>query len=392
VGKAGNRFTLGSVNFKRAQENAKGTAKFLREPYRGTDSGFTYFVRRMANGVENQQRLAYWLYQQKRGFNHADATRMVHEYFYTVASVPPTIAKYRKFAPFSRWFAYNIPLQFRGLLENPRTTTNIGKLVTNIQSNEDRPDGRYMPKWLLEVPHVAWQMDPKTNTGKYYVLGNWIPAQDLSLLLDPANLDRVVAAMLTPVLMEPIQQALNRNFHFEKPIDRFAGEGGQNLQVARFLGIDMPARVKSMMRAFRLLNETNRVFKDDPFRVLEDEATRTRREMLAGRLRREDLTKGFEMNLFMESGFGVLPRSYTIRFDDQERAAVFGIKNRQDDARRMAVSALRRVHPAQQRKQMAKAYQIFEKDLPGLAASPTTFMTPLVHQRYLDETRRLANE
>jgi len=227
----------------------------------------------------------------------------------------------------------------------------------------------------------------------YWLMGNWIPAADLMVLLRPTDLNRVAAAMLTPILLEPAQQALNRNFHFEKPIDRYAGEGaGAGLQVDRFLGVDMQKRFVSVLRNVRLLNETNRIFRKDPFRVLESEADRTRRLMIAEETNRDDFAEGFSISLFKDSGFGALPRTYEIRFDDQKRAVAFGVKSRVDLARRIAASAHRRTTSAEYRKQMTKAFDIFDRPIPGFPSRATTYMTPsefrlFEKQRRVNETR-----
>lgn len=118
--------------------------------------------------------------------------------------------------PFYRWLRNNLPFQIRQFINDPRKYAAINKLRLNAQEAVGL-DEENVPDWMKET--FALPVGGGEGKGRYLGLG--LPLGDLTKLTSPGKtfLDAV-----TPLAKLPAELTLNRNFFFNKPIKKFAGE------------------------------------------------------------------------------------------------------------------------------------------------------------------------
>ena len=391
-GRSGNRFSLGLVDMR-------GKIPAMLEAYRGKESGFGYLTRRLGSAGENIQKGAYFLSMLKRGFSPQDAALKVHEVFLTPASLPTGMLRIRKMVPFFRWTAYNLPMQFKGLVERPRVAIWTMKAMRSLSSNMDRPDGRYIPQWILDQPHVFLGRNGRTGGYEYYVLGNWIPTADLPMILDPKNVGKNLLGMLTPALLVGIENNANRSFYFERALDSLRRSGtpgvsdglfnlftGGGVQVDRFLGVNMTRFGSHILRTVRVLTEIERISKGNTFEFLESAADHTERLRREKKLQMEDSRS--VLTLTLSSGLGVLPRSYDIRLDRNKRIVVRRAKAQMEQMKGAMRNAQNAESPSARRIQMRRSLKIGRQNVEGFLTTPLDLMTPGQRKSYERSQRK----
>lgn len=121
--------------------------------------------------------------------------------------------------PFYRWMRNNLPFQIKQFINDPRKYAGINKLRLNAQSavglNEQN-----VPDWMKES--FAMPVSGKNGKGKFLSLN--LPLGDLTKLTSPF---KTIVDSVTPVAKLPTELAMNRNFFYDKPIKKFAGQQKQ---------------------------------------------------------------------------------------------------------------------------------------------------------------------
>lgn len=121
--------------------------------------------------------------------------------------------------PFYRWTRNNLPYQAKQFLNDPRKYAALNHLrleghdVTGL-------DEESTPDWLKE----QFAIPISGEGGKGKALGFQVPAGDLGKFGDPS---REILGLLSPLIKTPMEVALNRNFFFDSPIERFEGQEKQ---------------------------------------------------------------------------------------------------------------------------------------------------------------------
>jgi hypothetical protein len=321
--RGGNRFSPAALAYEQAAEKAGVAGKLLKN-YGGKESGFTYWVRRSAAFAEDVQRVAFYLYLRKKGFLPSDAARYVHESLFSAAS-RSTVASYlRPFMPFARWTAFNLPLQWKSLIETPRFFFRLGKGVTVFSADGEPVDQRWVASWIKGQPHILYLYDPENQMGKYFVLNSWIPQADLFQVLDTSRWQESVWSLLTPVVTQGFEQMFNKRLFFDASIDPGAeARGMANYETEKFLGVNVYRRVSTALGTFfRLLREIDRISDGDPFRFLQSKAEREYNASLREELGLEQYTPKLFITLLSTSALGFAPRTYVVHYDKTQRAVV----------------------------------------------------------------------
>jgi len=321
----------------------------------------------------------------KRGFSADDAATKVSESLMTQLSVPVGLLRARPWMPFWRWTAFNLPMQYQGVLQRPRVIMRLSHLMGSLQSNYENPDNLLIPSWLLGVPHVLLGREPMSGQYQYYSLGGWIPSLDALEMLDPRNLDRTVTGLLTPVLTTGIEQLANQNIYFERPVDRFAGISQRATQVETFMGVNMKSRVANVLKKVRLLREASTLTKNDPLEFLESEAEKNERARRRGLIRRELSKESFVLSVF-SSGFGVMPKLYHIDLDRNQQLVVWRVREGVEEMKSVYRYGRRQVTQKAREAQLRQMMNPLFEEIPGFRTRPVDWMQPAV----VDQLRRYA--
>ncbi len=100
--------------------------------------------RKVGNAMENNAKLAHFIYKLREGLSPEDAAMSAKKYLFDYAEGLTDFEKnvMKTVAPFYSWMRFNIPLQIQSILENPgRYSALTGKPINAIESlSEDWKD------------------------------------------------------------------------------------------------------------------------------------------------------------------------------------------------------------------------------------------------------------
>jgi len=205
--------------------------------------------------LETNSYLAHFIWRLEQGYSPGAAAQSVKKYLFDYSDLTPFEKNVMKrIFPFYTWTRKNVPLQLEALVTQPRKPLGVFKAKNAIESNQDGvPDERYLPDWMVQNFPIRVRKDDKTGHFEYFLLGSWLPLADIDKIFRP---DRLAMNMLTPLLKEPMQQAVNRDIFFGREID----QGGE---YERLVGVNMPKRLSHLLRNIRILNEADKLTKKD---------------------------------------------------------------------------------------------------------------------------------
>jgi len=176
----------------------------------------------------------------------------------------------KRSAFFYTWYKKNAALQFEQIVKQPGKYAGIEKGRRNIEGIDQEPvqPDKYIAKWVKDNYPVRVRRDPD-GTEYFAMLGGWLPMAQIFQFIHPEELmqgdvlgniketGRDIASLGAPIEKEMIQQLANYDFFWESAIDK-GTEGSP--EYSKYLGIDMPQRVKHTLRGLRLLNEIDKMF------------------------------------------------------------------------------------------------------------------------------------
>ncbi|MFA4854180.1 MAG: hypothetical protein WC616_02385 [Candidatus Omnitrophota bacterium] len=136
--------------------------------------------------------------------------------------------------PFYRWMRNNIPYQLRQFVNDPKKYMRVNKLRLNAQEAAGI-DEENMPEWMKEQFAIA----VSGGKGKGKFLSMSLPLADMLRATKPL---KMAIDATTPLLKTPAELALNRNFFFNKPIEKFRGQEKQFEVPGTDLEFGIPAK------------------------------------------------------------------------------------------------------------------------------------------------------
>lgn len=201
--------------------------------------------------IENNAKLAHFMWQLKSGISPVDAAASVKKYLFDYRNLSDTEKQiFRRVLPFYTWTRNNVPLQLQALATQPGKVGGVFKIKNSLETDLDgKPDERLLPDWMVQNYPIRIRKNQQTGNFEYFLLGSWLPATDIDKIFDPVQ---TVKNMLGPLIKEPIQQATNRDFFTGREIDT-----GDEYQ--RLLGINMPARTAHALKNIRVVNEADKL-------------------------------------------------------------------------------------------------------------------------------------
>lgn len=211
--------------------------------------------RGVGTNIEHNSYMAHFIYKLEQGYSPAAAAQSVKKYLFDYGDLTDFEKNVMKRVfPFYTWTRKNIPLQFEALMTQPGKPLGVLKAKMAFESPADGvPDERYLPDWMVSNFPIRVRKDDKTGNFEYFLLGSWLPLADIDKIFRP---DRLAMNMLTPFLKEPFQQVANRDFFFNKDIDK-------GNEYERLVGVNMPKRLSHLLKNVRVLSEADKLTRTD---------------------------------------------------------------------------------------------------------------------------------
>lgn len=194
----------------------KAEAKSLKNPLNAFETS-----RDFGNFIDQTNRYALYKWAREKGLTPEQAAAKVREVQFDYTRTTPLESEVlARIAPFYRWMRNNLPFQIRQFINDPRKYANINDARINAQEAVGIEEEN-VPDWMKESFAMPVYGDG-SGDGKF--LGFNLPIGDLAKLSDPLKL---ITDAVTPLAKLPAELALNRNFFYDKPIEKFEGQEKQ---------------------------------------------------------------------------------------------------------------------------------------------------------------------
>lgn len=200
--------------------------------------------------IEDNARAANFIDGLMKNMDPISAEQRVKKYLFDYGDLT-AVEKgvFRRLVPFYTWTRKSIPLAIETIIHQPQKVAGLGKLRAEFDQSVGGLDHEYVAEYINKAFGIpVW----KDSTGQinYFLLKGYIPTVDL------AKLDgQELLSMISPLLKEPLEQALNTDFFRMKPIARTPGLG----ETVEFMGAPMPSRVAHLLQNVVILSEADRL-------------------------------------------------------------------------------------------------------------------------------------
>lgn len=256
------------------------------------------------NGVlEDFFRIQHYLAKRAKGMDRSEALESVVKSLGDMRNLSPGDAVLREAMPFWAWTRFNIPRQFRGIVEAPHKVAMIGRLKINLDKDlrADVPD-EILPDWLQG--QLAVPISRKDGELKFFSFDRWLPLADLAQIDSPKKFAQFLGQSLGPIQKEMLEQSLGEggfDMYFKRAIEYYPGEQGH------LFGFRLSKRSEHILRNLRLLSEPDRLISQKM--GLNPVSERMREEIQA-------MTVG---DIALRAGTGIKPRRVQLQDQYQRR-------------------------------------------------------------------------
>lgn len=148
------------------------------------------------------------------------------------------------------WLRKNIPLELEQMYKQTGKFTTIHHALKGIET--DRPDTDFLPEWFHEQNPVFHGTDEKGRARAFF-LSSYLPIYDIQKIMSFKNIGETLKSSLTPIIKAPLEFITNTSWFFNKAIERHPG------QVSNVLGLNLPNRIKNLIRNVRIINELDKL-------------------------------------------------------------------------------------------------------------------------------------
>lgn len=217
--------TLSNVEFaKYGEEPEKAIERTIaRQSATGKDKAKKLITspfetsREIGDTMDQIHRFALYKWARNKGMSAEEAAAKVREVQFDYSDLTQFERKVRRVIPFYAWMRKNIPFQIRQFVNDPRKYAGANKLRLNAQDAVGI-DENTMPDYMKESFAIPLTGD---GQGRGKLLGLNLPIGDLTKLSNPG---KTIVDSVSPLLKLIPELTLNRNFFYNKPIEKFEGQ------------------------------------------------------------------------------------------------------------------------------------------------------------------------
>jgi hypothetical protein len=217
--------------------------------------------------IEDNARIAHFIDRLRKGDTAEAAALSVKKYLFDYGDLTDIERKVlnRSFFFYS-WTRKNLPLQLHSLVTTPWKFGVMYKAKHEWEKNVPAAPEKHLAEYMKENFPIRTRQN-KDGTYEYFMLNNWLPAADLFKVI---RIHEIAAQSLAPLPKELIQQLWNYDIYFKKNIDIAANTENMTWvdkafgkTKTRMFRKDMPTKLVHAMKAIRLLNEVDKMTKED---------------------------------------------------------------------------------------------------------------------------------
>lgn len=195
---------------------AKAELSELKNPLKSFETS-----RQVGDFIDQTNRFAMYKWAKDKGMNPREAAAKVRESQFDYTKLTNFERNFMTRAmPFYRWMRNNLPYQIKQIANDPRKYVGINKARLNAQDAAGI-DENNISDFMKESFYIPVSGD---GDGKGNMLGFNLPVGDLARLSDPLKMG---IDSLSPLAKMPLELGMNRNFFFDKPIEKFEGQEKQ---------------------------------------------------------------------------------------------------------------------------------------------------------------------
>ena len=209
--------------------------------------------RNAGSAIENNDRLAHFIYKLREGNSAFDASQSVKKYLFDYGELTPFEQKTMKsLFPFYTWTRKNIPLQLEALATQPGKFAGTYKVQNAVEANAGpAPDERFLSSYIKDNVPVRIRTN-KDGSTEYFLLGSWLPSAQMLDFLSQSQ-DSFIG-MMTPFIKVPLETLFNKSLFFKTQTGDLQDIESTPGESKNFLGLAVRGKVANLLRNIRLLN------------------------------------------------------------------------------------------------------------------------------------------
>ena len=179
---------------------------------------------KMGEMVNDTTRLSHMITRVEKGDSIATAIGSVKRWLYDYAGGLTVTERrvMRRAFPFYSWMRLNAESMMRLAVTRPGHLSALEHAMRGAESLSEPMPKRYRPSWMAKAMGV--QVSNRGGVAGFLLMGSWAPLADLYRLRSPAQLQEYLLESANPAVKVPLEQAMNYQTRFSKPIERFQGE------------------------------------------------------------------------------------------------------------------------------------------------------------------------
>lgn len=211
----------------------------------------------VGKGIENNARMAHFVYRLKQGDTPVQAAMSVAKYLFDYGDLTTFEKHIKQFLPFMKWTKENVPLQVVNLFKQPWKYTMVskGRAAFFEQGEVNQMIYPEAADFIRENVPIRLRTTEQGDH-EYFLLGGWWPGGDIQKLLNPID---TTIGMMHPLINQLAFQ--NRKvLEFASPRAARLFDQEQQEQV-KFIGVPMTREMSNRLRFMRLASSADRFYK-----------------------------------------------------------------------------------------------------------------------------------
>lgn len=175
--------------------------------------------------AENQRRLAFFIKKLDDGLSFREAAISTKKYLFDYGELSDFEQQVlKRMAPFYTFTRKNLPLQLRAVIREPGKLGVITKVQTAIEPDDADEIKANLPRWIKDGHPLVLPFRRKDGKAVVVPLGGLLPVFDLAKLPSDEALGAVID-MLSPIIKQPLEFGMNRDFFRGIDIEELSSKG-----------------------------------------------------------------------------------------------------------------------------------------------------------------------